>query len=175
MLEYDAASFAEERTLYLDGEAFFEVQKGSSFSVTTDQGTVKVLGTSFNVCDRSELFEVQCKTGKVSVANGTKEVILTPGLATDNRNGELADAYTTSVDRTWSAGVLSFDADPMTFVISELERQYDVSIQAEGLDELLYTGEFDISDLQTALLLVCEPMGLDYAISAEDQVTITLK
>ena len=175
MLEYDAESFFEDRMLYLDGEAFFEVKKGSKFSVTTDQGTVSVLGTSFNVCDRPGRFEVQCKTGKVAVANRSQEVILTPGLATDNSNGELAEAYAIAVDRNWTEGVFSFDADPMTFVLSELERQFDVQISANGTEELLYTGEFNKNDLETALMVVCGPMGLDYSIEAQDQVTITLK
>jgi transmembrane sensor len=41
--------WSKERTLSLEGEAFFEVQKGSKFSVVTSDGIVEVLGTSFDV------------------------------------------------------------------------------------------------------------------------------
>ncbi len=45
------ASFDRKREVYLSGEAFFEVVKNPSrpFLIHLDNGTVKVLGTSFNV------------------------------------------------------------------------------------------------------------------------------
>ena len=53
------------RTLELDGEAYFEVEKGEKFSVNTDYGTVSVLGTKFNVKSRTKTFEVNCFEGAV--------------------------------------------------------------------------------------------------------------
>ncbi|MFK7809775.1 MAG: FecR family protein, partial [Saprospiraceae bacterium] len=66
-LSYDSETWATERTLQLSGEAFFKVEKGSTFQVKTDNGTVKVLGTEFNVRSRNGVLEVKCKEGKVAV------------------------------------------------------------------------------------------------------------
>ena len=65
-LEYND-NFSHDRTLNLNGEAFFQVEKGKSFTVVTNEGEVAVLGTSFNVLARDGVFVVSCKTGKVRV------------------------------------------------------------------------------------------------------------
>lgn len=50
-LKYPASFEADNRTVYLEGEAYFEVrhQAGRPFYVRTDNGIVKEYGTSFNV------------------------------------------------------------------------------------------------------------------------------
>ena len=72
-LVYNKNKFNDDRELKLDGEAFFKVKPGSHFTVKTDQGTVTVLGTSFNVISRPGIFEVSCHTGKVLVTNNANE------------------------------------------------------------------------------------------------------
>ncbi|MEM9052122.1 MAG: FecR domain-containing protein [Bacteroidota bacterium] len=62
-LAFNKRNFEDERELDLKGEAFFEVKKGVKFTVTTDNGAVEVLGTSFNVNSREERLEVICYTG----------------------------------------------------------------------------------------------------------------
>jgi len=44
-LKYDEKNWKNNREVFLKGEAFFKVQKGSTFNVTTGNGTVSVLGT----------------------------------------------------------------------------------------------------------------------------------
>ena len=68
------------RSVNLEGEAFFKVQKGEEFNVISSNGTTQVLGTSFNIYSRNEEYKVYCKSGKVRVIdNELKEVILQPG------------------------------------------------------------------------------------------------
>src|SRR5210317_1613853 len=59
-LTYNKHNFESTRTLTLDGEAFFDVEKGNTFSVETNNGIVSVLGTEFNVKNRNSIFEVIC-------------------------------------------------------------------------------------------------------------------
>lgn len=174
-IEFDEDDFIETRELELDGEAFFKVQKGSSFDVITDQGTVRVLGTSFNVCDRADFFEVTCETGKVSVSHEGEEVILTPGLATHNKRGKLAPAFSANVASDWIKGSFDFEDETLDFVFEELERQFAVDVISTGLEQRSFTGEFDSSDLETALTVICQPMGLEYQIKDNSQIVITLK
>ena len=76
----DEGSFeSENREVELVGEAWFEVKKGSSFSVKASNGLVKVLGTSFNVYSREDEFEVICAEGKVLAKVGVNEATLTQG------------------------------------------------------------------------------------------------
>ena len=69
-----------DRAVNLEGEAFFEVKKGSKFNVNSTYGNTEVLGTSFNIYARNHKYKVFCKTGKVSVSNNTSTVklVITP-------------------------------------------------------------------------------------------------
>ncbi len=174
VLSYEAGSFETDRMLSLDGEAFFEVQKGSSFKVQTDQGVVTVLGTSFNVCDREDFFEVTCKTGKVAVENGRENITLTPGQATNNLSGSLSAAFSEEHTDGWIHGQYSFVEDDLGFVLKEVERQFAVDMRLPDLSGRIFTGEFDSKDLETTLTVICEPMGLDYRID-EEIIVITIK
>jgi len=165
-LSYRDKSFAEDRVLYLEGEAFFKVQKGSTFIVHTDDGTITVLGTSFNVLSRNGRFEVSCYTGKVKVENTRKDQqIITAGESTcQDRTDKKLNRSTSEVTVEgpgWMTGKFSYENRPLSEVISELERQYDITIKLEaGLEDVRYTGLFESSDLDNALYLITWPLHL---------------
>ena len=74
---YNAISWYLNRSVSLSGEAFFSVKKGSQFSVNTNNGVIRVLGTSFNVFSRENDFLVECFTGKVEVKNSLEKIFIT--------------------------------------------------------------------------------------------------
>ena len=59
-LTYDKDNWENNRELSLEGEGYFKVKKGSTFTVVTDNGNVQVLGTQFNVNSTTDLFEPYC-------------------------------------------------------------------------------------------------------------------
>ena len=61
--------FGFARTLTLDGEAFFTVQKGPGFKVLSKMGETSVFGTSFNIYSRDNDYSVTCFTGNVRVVS----------------------------------------------------------------------------------------------------------
>lgn len=165
-ITYRDKSFNQDRVLYLEGEAFFKVQKGSTFTVQTDYGTVTVLGTSFNVIARDGRFEVTCYTGKVKVESSPKDQqIITAGeSASRNKSDKKLNRSTFDVIAAtpeWMEGKFSYENQPLSDVIHELERQYDVNVKLEpGLEDLKYTGLFESGDLDTALYLITWPLHL---------------
>lgn len=174
-LSYDADDFLENRELKLEGEAFFEVEKGSSFIVLSPQGAVQVLGTSFNVLDREGVFEIACKTGRVAVESGSDKHILTPGLCIKSDGGALSKPMADDTNDSWTRGEFYFQDDRLQFVLEELERQFAVEIDHPDVSGLVYSGEFDTRDLNTALQVVCSPMGMQYDLDSELNVSITFK
>ena len=78
-LEYNASQWDKKRALTLKGEAFFDVEKGQRFDVTTTFGKVSVLGTEFNVISRDSLFKVSCFEGLVQVNYNNKSLQLPAG------------------------------------------------------------------------------------------------
>lgn len=163
-LSYDADDFAADRELNLDGEAFFKVIKGSSFSVHSSQGDVTVLGTSFNVNSRNEFFHVTCETGKVKVDRGGANVVLTPGKEVRSAGKKLTGIIESSYKTSWMDGRFLFAERPTSEVFEELERQFGIEIDNKVEAAGLFTGEFERTDLESALEVVCNTMGLTYEL-----------
>lgn len=170
-LIYQSGTFNDRRVLHLEGEAFFDVEPGSSFTVLTDEGIVTVLGTSFNVVARDGKFEVSCYTGKVSVErNAQNTAILTTGQQAKAENTNLLEkTFDASGGKPeWINGVFRFQDRPLKDVVAELERQYGIHVQLEkGLEEMAYTGLFESGDLDEALKLITWPLHLQITKKGE--------
>ena len=164
---YDEDSWNESREVTLEGEAYFKVKKGSSFSVVSDQGSVYVLGTQFNVNASEDYFEVKCYTGKVkSINTFEKEVILTPGTGHRTFNGITSDLNFDPKESFWNSGQSSFYRTPLNQVIKALENQHEIKINnKEQYKSEIFTGKFSNSDLDLALKTVFDAMQIKYTIN----------
>jgi len=174
-LTYNTDDFESARSVTLKGEAFFEVEKGTSFKVETEVGTVTVLGTSFNVFSRANSFRVHCHTGSVKVEHQASSVILKPGEMTIlDKVGELNVApFDIGIEKDWRSGVFSYEKTPLKQVFEEIERQYDVRIRtSKEIYAQTYTGFFGEESLEEALHSVCWPLKLHAEID-EKRVLIS--
>lgn len=176
-LEFDKSTWEESRTIYLEGEAFFEVEEGALFQVITSQGTVEVLGTSFNVYAREDKMEVACFTGKVKVHNskGLAEN-LTPGRALIHNSSASKSADIFEVEKqkiaSWKKGKFYFENEALIDVIAVLERQYDVKVDFPGLEDVRYNGWFTNQNLELALKTICSPLGLQSQMIQENHILL---
>lgn len=163
-LSFNEKKWADKRDLTLEGEAFFKVKKGQTFSVNTAAGVVTVLGTQFNVKERKNYFEVNCYEGLVSVAYNNKIVKLPPGKTFRVINGTIENVDDFNAPNpSWLRQESSFNKIPLDQVIAELERQYDIKIKVEGVDtSKLFTGGFTHTDKEIALQAVTIPLKLSY-------------
>lgn len=167
-IRFNEKTWANAREVKLLGEAFFEVEKGESFTVRTERGSVEVLGTSFNVKSRGNLFAVECYTGKVEVRHKgetyTLNALETVRIDSENTAGVKKIRHNTP---HWMQQFSKFYNEPVAEVFKELERQYGVKVNVPDTDQL-FSGSFIHSDLIKAMEQVCVPLGLQYTIS-EDQ------
>ena len=168
-LSFNDKKWAEKRALTLDGEAYFKVQKGQTFSVYTAVGVVKVLGTQFNVKERQNYFEVNCYEGLVSVTYNNKTIKLPPGKTFRVINGIIENVADFKVQNpSWIQQESSFDKIPLDQVIAELERQYDLKIKVQDVDiSKQFTGSFTHTDQEIALQAVTIPLKLSYKIEGK--------
>jgi ferric-dicitrate binding protein FerR (iron transport regulator) len=169
-ITYGTYNWQENRELELAGEAFFKVAKGSQFDINTTLGTVTVLGTQFNVIARGEYFEVVCFEGKVQVAHEGGTENLTAGSMFRVLNGETLTADVKLAGKpSWTLNESSFSSLPYTYIIDELERQYDVVVETQSVDTaVLFTGSFVHSDLELALQALTRPLNLTYSIKGKE-------
>ena len=76
-----------------------------SIRTHSSQGLVEVLGTSFNVKDRDNIFSVSCFTGKVRVTSGSDVVILSAGEGVSLDDGSLVKLEEqVEPEKTWMQG-----------------------------------------------------------------------
>lgn len=165
-IRYNSDEWPKKRNLQLFGEAFFEVKKGSDFVVETANGSITVLGTSFNVYARDGQLRVTCKTGKVRVNSNGKEMILTSGQTATlvKEELQLSESPVNKIG-TWRDGDFYFDATSLKDVIKELERQFDIQLNVKGnIDDRFYSGYFNKNNLKESLQMVFVPMGLNFEI-----------
>lgn len=163
---YNEKRFTKDRELTLTGEAFFKVHPGSRFTVNTPQGSVTVLGTSFNVIAWPDRFEVTCYTGKVKVVNqNNDQLTITPGERCKTEMGTkklTSNSFTLATENPeWMQGKFVFENQPLKIVVEELERQYNITVKLQpGLEDLPYSGFFESGDLDEALDFITWPKHL---------------
>ena len=121
-IEYDAKNWEDNRSLKLEGEAFFDVAKGAKFDVVTSAGTVTVLGTEFNVKQRGEIFEVACFEGTVRVSIGNETHILEIGDHVFYLAGDVSIGKHINENPSWTQNMSQFSRIPLSEVFAELER-----------------------------------------------------
>lgn len=175
-IRYDGKRWEEKRALRLEGEAFFDVERGKVFEVQTPKGIVTVLGTEFNVFARPAGFKVTCQEGRVSVSvlNGATEII-TAGQGVE-LVGERLQRFdlTSEAAAPWVNGIFDYDQRPISEIIDEIERQYDVTINyPKALADQLITSRFTKTDnLEEALEDIIYAHRLEYE---KDRNTVQLK
>ncbi len=174
ILVYNKKDWKHDREVELQGEAFFNVAKGSSFKVNTTSGTVTVYGTQFNVKHRDNYFEVICYEGLVGVTYNSQETKLKPGdsfLIIDGKTIAKEKEHLTMP--SWLNNASTFKSLPYKVVIAEFERQYNVDITLLGIDSTqLFTGSFTHDDIDVALKSITLPLHVTYS---KTNNTITLK
>tara|TARA_R110002051_G_scaffold189613_2_gene258848 strand:+ start:32182 stop:33093 length:912 start_codon:yes stop_codon:yes gene_type:complete len=163
-LSYTEKHWETNRDIKLQGEAFFKVAKGQQFTVATANGRVQVLGTQFNVKSRKDFFEVTCYEGLVRVSYDRKTIELPAGTSFLVLYGKVIDSQPTKMlEPSWIRNESTFKSIPLSFVLNELERQYNVTIDAKKIDlSTLFTGSFSHKDLDLALRSICQPTQLNF-------------
>ena len=172
-ITFNKSDWEDKRDIVLDGEAFFKVEKGNSFNVITTAGIVTVLGTHFNIKQRDNYFEVICFEGRVSVDFNTEKTILNAGDSFLIINGKKIDRLANKkLQPDWLNNVSSFISVPLSEVLAEFERQYNVKMEVNTIKtSTLFTGKFTHNDITIALQSITQPLQLQYK---KDNKTIIL-
>ena len=174
-ISFNERKWNKAREIQLDGEAFFKVEKGSEFTVQTDDGLVTVLGTEFNVKQRDGIFEVICYEGSVSVEHQQKTEILKAGdgfLILDGKY--IAKEKEIATSPAWMANKSYFKSLPFNYVLQEFERQFNVFIATEGINtDQLFTGTFDHNNLDLALKSITLPLNLKYSQAKDGTIKLS--
>lgn len=174
-LTYDEKTWSSNRSLSLEGEAFFKVKKGEQFKVNTENGSVQVLGTQFNVWSREGVLEVTCQSGKVAVLSLDEKVLkeLNPTDVVRVLEDQRIETWTvpTSEKANWVNGISKLKNTSLARVSAELERQFDIKIITENVGK---TGEiscnFQHQDLELALKTALSSFDVQYRLEGKQVI-----
>ena len=168
-VSFNERNWNDKRHVQLHGEAFFKVAKGKKFTVSTEGGTIAVLGTQFNVESRKDFFEVTCYEGLVGVTYNDKKLKLPAGSSFVVINGEIQETEKISIEvPSWTINESSFKSIPLKYVLAEFERQFDIEVETNGVDtEQLFNGSFDNTDLDLALESISTPSQIRFKLEVD--------
>lgn len=173
-ISYNENNWDNQRELSLTGKAYFEVEKGKTFTVNTSEGKVTVLGTKFTVNATNNFFEVQCYEGKVKVTSkNTNTAILTKGKAFRIYNNTNEEWTFNKATPSWLNGESEFNNTPLSQVIIALEKQYNLKIDTNNINlNKRFTGTFTHKDVNIALKTVFAPMKISYTLAKNSSVIL---
>lgn len=173
-IRFNKKDWSDHRQVELDGEAFFDVEKGQKFDVITNLGSVAVLGTEFKVKERDNYFEVVCYEGVVRVIANNISRELNVGDSFRLVNNILMEGTSVDSEPAWLENISSFKSVPFKEVLSELERQYNIEVSYQGSqDKRLFNGTFVHNNLENALNSITKPLTMSFEISSTNKVIIT--
>lgn len=173
----------KNRTVYLNGEAYFEVSKNEAhlFIVETHDMDVEVLGTQFNVTsyDADDKAYTVLVSGSVAAHNKLAELdskVIEPNqkvyFEDDHLKVEQVD-----VEKyvAWVYGQLVFVDDSFNVITNKLERRFDVKInnQYPDLNNLRITGTFKNESIEEVLETFKTYKSFDYTI--KDKIITLVK
>jgi ferric-dicitrate binding protein FerR (iron transport regulator) len=170
----------EERTVTLDGEAYFSVTKQAdkrAFIVRTTDTDVRVLGTRFNVRERRGSTRIFLEEGAVRVGwkdASRPDTDLLPGelVALSSAGKQPVHQPVTSATRhtSWKSGHLLFENQPLSEVLTEISDIYGIELRLTDpilINEKLTTTGVPVDQLEVAILLL--EAALDLRIEAKSE------
>lgn len=177
-LEYPSVFTGKNRTVKLEGEAYFEVTHNEKmpFVVNTHQGDIEVLGTSFNVeaypIDNS--FVTSLMEGSVKIKRNNRYFTLKPDQLAYLKDGQFfIEPITDYNPYRWREGLICFKDESFTNIMRKFEKYYDIRIVNElpGIQSISYTGKFRQSDgVLYALRLLQKDIKFTFTRDEENQI-----
>ncbi|SFD49476.1 FecR family protein [Flavobacterium phragmitis] len=138
-IKYPTQFNGDKRVVELEGEAYFEVAKNKNkpFIVKSDNQSIEVLGTHFNVhsYNNESVVKTTLLEGSVAVTYKNQKTILKPGQQSDVSES-FSKIKVREVDTeeavAWKNGRFKFDNADLKTVMKQLERWYGIKVEYHG-------------------------------------------
>jgi len=175
-IKYPDRFIGNKRTVFLKGEAYFEVESNPKkpFIVETSSLSVKATGTKFNVSGytSADKAEVTLVSGKVEVCltddknnNTSSKLNMNQHFSFNKLNGTTSiineDTYKYI---SWKDGKLIFRNEPLSQVVKKIGQIFNVDIELKGekIQNYSYRATFQDESLVEILKLLKMSSPIDY-------------
>lgn len=170
---------AKERRVAITGEVYFEVAKDRKrpFLVASNQQSIRVLGTHFNVNaygDNGTTITTLLE-GSVSVASfgidGEKVLKPLEQLVAD-RGGSYVKPADKDLTMAWKNGMLEFRDASLSDILSEVARWYDLQVEYKGeISNRIFTGSVSRHSNLSVLLKILSYSDIRFRIETNGSPT----
>ncbi|HQB27544.1 MAG TPA: DUF4974 domain-containing protein [Paludibacter sp.] len=172
------------RTVELQGEAYFDVKQNQTLPFTVKAGDLSITakGTAFNV--RAYLDENYISTtlteGKVEIKTPNETMHMLPNERVEY-NSQNKTASTIKLENAilsvgWLNDQLSFESATLAEVANNLSRAYNIVIEfsSESIKEQRYTGRIDNNSLHSVLRILSLTSPVEYKIIGDKVILYEL-
>lgn len=172
----------ESRKVWLSGEAFFQVDKkvvtNAKFWVLTDDLSVEVYGTSFNVNTKKKKTDVFLEEGSIwlKLKNGADKKMI-PGnyisySAKKNKILEDKNIFNPITKTSWKDGSLLFENLSLEKAMEKIEESYGFTIvfKKDKSKNILITGAVPITNIDICIKAI--EKSVDVTITKKDNSLI---
>tara|TARA_R110002096_G_scaffold74101_2_gene175805 strand:+ start:56579 stop:57634 length:1056 start_codon:yes stop_codon:yes gene_type:complete len=176
----------ENRTVVLQGEAFFDIKRDTKkpFIIKSSIGNIKVLGTSFNVrAHDNSNFEVHVETGLVQLFSLSKDnkdtnsIFLEAGSKgiINYQNGELYKFENKDPAALfWLNQKLDFNKTPLSEVFSILREKYNIEIEFDDrlISNCKLSAKFENDNIETIIEVISTTFNFEIEKSKANQIKV---
>lgn len=183
-LSYTTDYGRNERSVSLNGEAYFEVAKDKNkrFVVKTDIMDVEALGTSFNVkaYKADDRLTTTLFTGSVRVSACDKSVVLQPDqqvqVSRKERNLKVGMPVNSRYANMWRDNELAFNKETFEDIAVVLNRLYNVQIifESEKIKQYRFSGVIKNNSLDNVIEIISLTAPITYK-SRGDTIILDVK
>ncbi len=166
-IKFNSRFNGDTRKVALTGEAFFDVtpDKSKPFVIKTENASIKVMGTSFNVNSNAKKTEVIVETGIVEVSKKKDMVKLTPGEKTtvlNNSNKLVKEKVDDVLYNYYRTKELVCKNTPLWRLVDVLNDAYDVQITIANmqLKDRPITTTFKNESIDNVLALISQTLNV---------------
>lgn len=183
VLTYSADFNKENRHIFLNGEAFFEITHNEKkpFIVQLKQTFVKVLGTKFNLREVANTTELLVTEGQVALSvseTPKRKILVKKGEEASYKNkvlkkevGEINHNVT-----SWLTQDLVFKQTGLKKAFKQIEKHYNVTFDINNVDISGYriSGVYQKLPLKNLLETICELFELKYHYESNQYTLLKL-
>jgi len=172
----------ESRKVWLSGEAFFQVDKkavtNAKFWVLTDDLSVEVYGTSFNVNTKKKKTDVFLEEGSIwlKLKNGADKKMI-PGnyISYSSKKNEILEdknIFNSVTKTSWKDGSLLFENLSLEKAMEKIEESYGFAIvfKEDKSKNILITGAVPITNIDICIKAI--EKSVDVTITKKDNSLI---
>ncbi|WPU93144.1 FecR family protein [Mucilaginibacter sabulilitoris] len=175
-LKFPARFTDKQRSVTLEGEAYFEVAKDKMhpFKVSVNNTEVVVLGTHFNIMgyNDEDATTTTLLEGSVKIIKGNTQQMIVPGQQAMVKQDITVKNVNVNEAVEWKNGNFNFAHEKLQSIMRKIARWYDVDVDYEGkTTSATFVGTIPRSQNITEVLKYLELTGLVHFKITERRIT----